>query len=195
MRTMSTRCIKFRWLGLIFFISASLNTTAEAVSEITNYVNYNKHFASAGQPTEAQLSLLKKSGVERVIYLAFNDNGTAIEHEDRVVKSLGMDYIHIPVDFDKPTLEDFQTFSALMQQHPKMNTLLHCQVNFRASTFSFLYRVIFLKVSIIEAKKDLDKAWEPNPVWFRFLQDILQNYQISNKCESCDWGANSFEIR
>ena len=178
--------------GLGICLSLSLASHAETVSEIISYVTYSNHFASAGQPTAAQLQLVKKSGVERVIYLAFNDNMTAIENEDRVVKSLGMDYIHIPVDFDNPTLEDFQTFSAVMQQHPKMNTLLHCQVNFRASTFSLLYRVIFLKVPLSKAKESFDTVWEPNPVWFSFLQDTLKHYQISGKCDECDWGVNTF---
>ena len=86
--------------------------------------------SASGQSTASQLEAVSEEGFNRVIYLAFSDNDTAIDNEDRVVKKLDMDYVHIPVDFDKPTLEDFEDFSAIMNRAGKIRTLLHCQINF-----------------------------------------------------------------
>jgi len=158
------------------------------LAKINNYRQYNENFASSGQPTKEQLKLVKNSGVERVIYLAFNNNTSALKDEDRLVTSLGMTYIHIPVDFDNPSLSDFQIFSTIMKQN-QQKTLLHCQVNFRASTFSFLYRVLSLNEPIHEAKEALDSVWEPNEIWFQYIRNTLAHYSVDYDCDKCDWGA------
>lgn len=136
--------------------------------------------------------MIQEQGFERVIYLAFTDNDSAIEHEDRMVKQLGMDYVHIPVDYENPTLADFRTFAEVMGEENTVKTLLHCQVNFRASSFSFLYRVAIQGVPILEAKDDLDSVWVPNETWFRFIRTVLNDYGKSPVCEGCDWGSNEF---
>lgn len=165
---------------------------ADELSDVSNYRQYSSMFSSSGQPSAEQLAVAAEQGFERIIYLAFTDNETAIEDEDRVVKQLGMDYVHIPVDFDDPTLADFRAFAAIMAQDNSVKTLLHCQVNFRASTFSFLYRVAVQGVPILDAKDDLDDVWAPNEIWFRFIRTVLADYNLSPACEGCDWGSNEF---
>lgn len=192
---MSINKIPF-WLpgafALVLLFTAPAGASAAQLSDISNYRQYNSKFASAGQPSAEQLALVARSGVKRVIYLAFSDNDSAIDSEDRVVKELGMQYVHIPVDFQQPTLEDFQLFVSIMQRDPDLDTLLHCQVNFRASTFSFLYRVVFLDVPTEKAKQDMDSVWQPNEVWYKFLRAVLNHYKIDHNCDGCDWGANEF---
>jgi protein tyrosine phosphatase (PTP) superfamily phosphohydrolase (DUF442 family) len=166
--------------------------TAAGVNEISNYHQYSPQFSSSGQPTASQLETVAEEGFKRVIYLAFSDNHTAIENEDRTVKKLGMDYVHIPVDFDNPTVEDFEDFSAVMNRDRNIRTLLHCQINLRASTFSFLYRVIYADVPIAQAKEDLDAIWQPDKVWYKFLVDVLEQHGISHECDECDWAENEF---
>ncbi len=73
-----------------------------------------------------------------------------------------------------------------------IKTLVHCQVNFRATVFVFLYRVVIEGVSIIEAKKDLDSAWIPNEDWFKFIHSVLKSYKLLHNCEGCDWGEHEF---
>ncbi|NOR19109.1 MAG: phosphatase [Xanthomonadales bacterium] len=163
---------------------------ADSLSEIPNYREYSPLFSSSGQPTAGQLKTVSNAGFKRVVYLAFSDNGTAIETEDRVVKKLGMDYVHIPVDFDKPTLEDFEDFAAVMNRDKGARTLLHCQINLRASTFSFLYRVIYDGVPMAEAKTDLDAIWVPDEVWYKYIVDVLKHHGMSQNCEECDWAEN-----
>jgi len=160
---------------------------APSVKDILNYKPYTPMFSSAGQPTREQLPLIKEAGYQRVIYIAFSNIGTAIPEEDQLVKELGMDYLHIPVDFNNPTIRDFNAFADAMQREPDTKTLLHCQVNARATAFSFLYRVIYDGVSVEEAKRDMNTVWQPNAVWRDFIFAVLAENGKSAECPGCDW--------
>lgn len=178
--------------GLLLIFVSTL-CAADEISDIDNYREYSPYFSSSGQPDAKQLKALSEAGFRRVIYLAFSDNKTAIKTEDRVVKSLGMDYVHIPVDFDQPTLDDFEDFAAILSRDKSTRTLLHCQINLRASAFSFLYRVIYGGVSMADAKSDLDAIWQPDKVWYQFIVDVLKQHGLSQECDDCDWGTNEFK--
>lgn len=176
----------------LFLITAGTVTAAAGISDIDNYRQYSPYFSSSGQPSKKQLKAVADAGFERVIYLAFTDNKTAIESEDRAVKSLGMDYLHIPVDFDQPTARDFEDFASVLNQDKEVRTLLHCQINLRASAFSFLFRVIYGDVPMADAKSDLDAIWQPDKVWYRFIVNVLKQHDLSHECDTCDWGTNDF---
>lgn len=177
---------------VFILLAACPLASADELSDISNYQQYSELFSSAGQPTALQLEKIEQQGFERVIYLAFTDDDTAIEDEDRVVKQLGMDYVHIPVDWENPALADFKTFVRVMGNENTTRTLLHCQVNFRASTFSFLYRVAIQNAPVLDAKEDLDSVWAPNETWYRFIRTVLADYNLSPACKGCDWGSNEF---
>ncbi len=177
---------------ILTVILLASNLLAADASKINNLIQYSDVFYSSGQPSKEQLKSLSESGFKKIIYLAFTSNSTAIAEEDKVVKSLGMDYVHIPVDFMTPTIEVFETFAVVMSINPQQKTLLHCQVNLRASTFSFLYRVIYKKVPMKLAKADLDSIWEPDSVWFKFIRTVLEKHGMNENCDECDWGENEF---
>ncbi|MDH5345645.1 MAG: protein tyrosine phosphatase family protein [Gammaproteobacteria bacterium] len=157
------------------------------LADIRNYREYSPAFASAGQPTREQLSEVGEAGFERVVYIAFSNSGSAISDEDAVVKELGMDYVHIPVIWDAPTMSDFYAFAGAMQREPDKKTLLHCQANYRASAFAFLYRVLYLGVPIAEAKADMNAVWQPNETWRDLIFAVLEDNDVSPQCDGCDW--------
>lgn len=158
-----------------------------ALAEIVNFRQYSDTFASAGQPTREQFSALKENGFERIVYIAFTNNPNAVADEDQVVKGLGMEYMHVPVDFANPLPADFYAFADSMRRDTDKKTLLHCQVNARATAFSFLYRVIYEGVPVATAKADMNTVWQPNPVWRDFIFEVLAQNAISPDCEGCDW--------
>jgi len=178
--------------GLLLIFCSTL-FAADDVSDIDNYLQYDPDLSSSGQPSAAQFKALSAAGFERVVYLAFTDNKTAIESEDRVVKALGMEYLHIPVDFDRPELDDFEDLASVLNRDKNIRTLVHCQINLRASTFSFLYRVIYGGVPMLEAKSELDTIWQPDRTWYRFIVDVLSKHGLSQECDGCDWGSNEFK--
>jgi len=169
---------------------AVFSVTGAAAAEpgdIVNFRQYSDSFASAGQPTAEQLGAVADAGYQRVIYIAWSDHENSLPNEDRVVGELGMQYLHLPVAWDKPKPEDFRLFAAAMRAAPERKTLLHCQVNFRASAFGFLYRVIYENVPVADAKRDMNDVWTPNEIWRAFIFDVLDAHGISQDCEGCDW--------
>jgi protein tyrosine phosphatase (PTP) superfamily phosphohydrolase (DUF442 family) len=163
---------------------------AADVAEIVNYREYSASLSSSGQPDESQLEDAANAGFERIIFLAFSDHHESIVNEDRIVKELGMDYAQIPVDWKAPANSDFYMFAGLLQREPHKKTLVHCQVNFRASTFSFLYRVLHDDVPMDEAMADLESVWVPNEAWRNFIFSVLEENGRSPHCDSCLWPAD-----
>lgn len=186
-------CPTLRLFCGLCLLSACSWLAADDFGGIDNYIRYSPNFSSAGQPGADAFKKLSEAGFQRIIYLAFSDNKSALENEDRLVKSLGMDYLHIPVDFDRPAIDDFEDFAAVLNRDRTIRTLLHCQVNFRASTFSFLYRVIYDGVPMATAKSDMDSIWQPDRVWYRFIVEVLAEHGLSPACDGCDWGSNEFD--
>jgi protein tyrosine phosphatase (PTP) superfamily phosphohydrolase (DUF442 family) len=172
--------------GCLVLVAAEA-ASASGVGDIVNHVEYSATLSSSGQPTEAQLESVADAGYGRVVFLAFSDHDESLANEDRLVKELGMEYAHIPVDWNAPRIGDFEMFAGLMERDPGTKTLVHCQVNFRASTFSFLYRVLYQGVPLDEAKDDLNNVWVPNDTWRIFIFDVLEEYGRSPDCDSCLW--------
>lgn len=158
-----------------------------ALQEILNFRQYSPTFASSGQPSREQFQSIADQGFERVVYIAFTNNRNALPDEDLVVKGLGMEYMQVPVDFSNPLPSDFYAFADSMQRNQGKKTLLHCQVNARATAFSFLYRVIFEDVPVAQAKADMNSVWQPNEVWRDFIFEVMEQNGKSPECPDCDW--------
>jgi protein tyrosine phosphatase (PTP) superfamily phosphohydrolase (DUF442 family) len=178
-----------RFLPMLLLIGISNSLIAGELDEISNYREYSATFASSGQPTKKQLGILKNNGFERIVYIAFTNSGNAYTDEDQLVRKLGMDYVQIPVDWETPTTNDFYAFAGTMETGPARKTLLHCQVNYRASAFSFLYRVIYQGVSVADAKRDLNDVWQPNETWKEYIFKVLDENNIAAECDGCDWSS------
>jgi len=181
-----------RWLFYSFLMLCAPWVYAQEINQspldqIINYTEYDSFYSSSGQVTARDLENLEKAGFERIIYIAFNDPKKALLNEDKLVMRLGMKYFHIPVEWNNPELTDFMAFASIMQMEAKKRTLLHCQVNYRASVFSFLYRVIYNEEDIAIAKLDMERIWKPNRIWKDFIFNVLEYYQLSPDCDKCDW--------
>jgi protein tyrosine phosphatase (PTP) superfamily phosphohydrolase (DUF442 family) len=168
-------------------MSYSIDDVDPDLAEIINFRQYSDSFASSGQPSREQFSVLADKGFERIIYIAFSNNRNALPDADLLVKDLGMEYLHIPVSFDAPLAEEFYVFADSMKRYTAKKTLLHCQVNARATAFSFLYRVIYQDVAIKDAKADMNTVWQPNQNWKDFIFAILDENNIEPECDECDW--------
>lgn len=155
--------------------------------DVVNYREYSGILSSSGQPDAEQLEYLRDAGFERVVFLAFNDHDGSLPNEDRIVKDLGMDYVHIPVVWDAPSASDFYAFAGALQREPDKKTVVHCQVNFRASAFSFLYRVLYQGVPVGQAKEDMNSVWVPNDTWRSLIFNVLEENDVSPHCDTCLW--------
>jgi uncharacterized protein (TIGR01244 family) len=143
-----------------------------------NYVAATERLHTAGQPDAATLATLGEQGFELVINLAPPNNQGAVADEGKLVAEHGPTYVNIPVNWQKPTLDDFELFSAVMNGARDRKVLVHCQLNMRASAFTFLYRVIDEHVPPEEAMKALSAVWIPKDQWATFTADVLKRNNI-----------------
>jgi protein tyrosine phosphatase (PTP) superfamily phosphohydrolase (DUF442 family) len=176
---------------LLALLIACLNCTsglAQLPADIRNYRELSAVLATAGQPAAAQFELIRDAGFERVINLAFSNDRNAVAGEDRIVRELGMEYVHVPVLWEAPTADDFETLAAILLQQPDKKTLLHCQLNMRASAFAMVYRVVYEGVPLVEAKAEMNEVWQPDGRWRELIFELLQAHGVPPQCESCDWG-------
>src|SRR5580693_3086260 len=96
---------------------------------IYNWRRLDDRITTSGQPTEQQLADIQALGVRHIINLGLHTHEKALPGEAASVGRLGMTYIHIPVDFQNPTDEDFAKFCSVMDQLKEVPVHIHCIVS------------------------------------------------------------------
>jgi len=139
-------------------------------SQIKNFVEIDSRIATAGQPTESQLRDVADAGYQAVVNLGLLDPRYCLPDEAASVASLGLDYRHIPVQFDAPTPEDFDAFAAVMDEWSGRRVFVHCAANYRVSCFVALYGEMRLKWTSDEADAQIRRVWTPDETWSAFVK-------------------------
>jgi protein tyrosine phosphatase (PTP) superfamily phosphohydrolase (DUF442 family) len=138
---------------------------------IANWRRLDARVTTSGQPTEPQLADLHDIGVRHVINLGLHTHERALPDEAASLRALGIDYIHIPVDFARPTDADFARFRAAYEGLSEEPVHVHCIANYRVSAFFYRYRREVLGWDEARARADLDAIWHPDGVWAAFIGD------------------------
>jgi protein tyrosine phosphatase (PTP) superfamily phosphohydrolase (DUF442 family) len=146
--------------------------------ELINLVKWTAQLESSGQPTSRQLAGLVKDNFGMVINLAPPPSEGSIQDEGGIVAGNGLVYVNIPVDWDKPALEDFHFFAKTLAAASGQRVLVHCQINMRASTFTFLYRVVHDRVDPQAAWEKVTQVWVPHDQWRDFVTLVLEDAGI-----------------
>ena len=141
---------------------------------ITNYVRLSEQVGTAGQPTREQLAAVARAGYQVVVNLATLDSEEAVPDERDIVEALGLEYVHIPVVWERPTRADLEKFLQAMDGYKDRRVFVHCIANMRVSVFMALYRVLRLGWSLEEALDDVHQLWVPDETWQRFMDDMLR---------------------
>ena len=147
----------------------------EGHMDIVNLVQISDTIASSGQPSEKDFTHIAELGYHTIINLALVTSDNAIAIEGDLVTELGMSYLHIPIQWQRPTVEQFQLFAAVMQQQYRNKVWVHCALNMRVSVFLYLYTTLYLQVSEQTALKKLNQVWQPNETWSQFITDIKKH--------------------
>ena len=82
---------------------------------ILNEFHFNDRLATSGQPSAEDFENIGRMGFDAVIILAMPDHEQSLANEGALVSAQGMAYVHIPVPFDAPTEEHYQSFCGVMQ--------------------------------------------------------------------------------
>jgi protein tyrosine phosphatase (PTP) superfamily phosphohydrolase (DUF442 family) len=147
------------------------------MQETYNFRLVDATLATAGLPTEAQLRSVADHGFEVVINLALDNNQPySLPGEAEFVRSLGLDYIHIPVNFSAPAEADLLQFCDAMDANAARKRFVHCAMNKRVSAFIGLHRVIRQNWDREPAFDLMRSLWEPDPVWRDFIEEMLAKH-------------------
>jgi protein tyrosine phosphatase (PTP) superfamily phosphohydrolase (DUF442 family) len=140
-----------------------------SITDIRNFLPFTDRVGTAGQPTAEQFAAVRAAGYDLVINLAMPNSTSALPDEREVVTGLGMDYVHIPVAWEAPSVEDARRFFQTMDAAAGRKVFVHCAMNMRVSAFMYLYRTLREGADPDKAAADLHRLWTPNPVWQQFI--------------------------
>lgn len=167
------------WLVLVLASLPAATPFAQDDALAINHIVVDERLHTSGQPQAAALAALAARGFDTVVNLAPPTAQGAVAEERELLESSGVEYVNIPVDFRNPTYEDFERFSAALSRARVGQVLVHCQVNARASTFTFLYRVVHEGVAPAAAFELVKQAWTPIDLWAGFARDVLERHGIA----------------
>ena len=145
------------------------------MKEIYNYLSLGENLSSSGMPTAKQMKQIAEAGIKVVINLALTTSPGALPDEEKLVPSLGMKYIHIPVEWTQPTRQNLEDFFVAMDEHKEEKIHVHCQANYRVTAFITLYRILRQGWDKDAAFAVMNKMWNPEdfPVWQKFIDESL----------------------
>ncbi|ACK72800.1 protein of unknown function DUF442 [Gloeothece citriformis PCC 7424] len=149
-----------------------MNDVSDLLQEIKNYYWVNQYLATSGQPTPEQFKIIQDAGYDVVINLALPTSDYAIVNEGAIVTGLGMVYVHIPVVWEAPKLEDIRLFFGVMESLSGRKVWVHCALNMRVSCFVYLYQKLKLNLPEEQASYPMSEIWQPNEVWTQFIEDV-----------------------
>lgn len=151
------------------------------ISDILHCQKIHDNLYSSGQPTPAQLELMAQAGVSSVINLALTDASNSLMHqsihEDRVVLELGMNYIHLPLLWERPCAT--QAFLAIKLIHHLQDQLIwvHCAKNWRVASLMSLYRRFYMQMPLEQAEALLHEIWQPDETWTGLMHAVAMRLQ------------------
>jgi protein tyrosine phosphatase (PTP) superfamily phosphohydrolase (DUF442 family) len=161
-----------------FLLASALQAGAADLSA-PNIVPITSNLVTSGQPTKASLATLGEQGYGAVIYLAPPSVPDAVRDEGAIVGEQGLTFVNIPIRFGNPTEQDFDLFAGALNALHSKKVLVHCQVNMRASSMVFLYRVLVGKEDPERAYQDVGKVWSPDGKWKQFIVTMLRKHDVA----------------
>ena len=119
-----------------------------------------------------ELQAQDRSHFEVVINLALHGAEYSLPDEPGTVESLGMRYIHIPVEWERPLRADLERFFGAMEELTGKRVFVHCAANKRVSVFIALYRQLRQGWPPEAVMPDVLAIWEPDPVWSAYISEM-----------------------
>ncbi len=127
-------------------------------------------------PEEEDFAEMAAQGYEVVISLCQDIDAKTLEDEDTLVSRAGMRYIHLPVTFAEPTIDDYELLRDILRSVQNRKVWLHCARNWRVSAFMVIYHIIEMSMSHSEAEEIAHRIWKPNEIWQARIDEAIEKY-------------------
>ena len=145
-----------------------------SINQIFNAIQIDDQILTAGQPSEDQLRALSTEGYKLIINLATIDPRYSLDDEEKACENLGMTYVHNPVEWTAPTVDDYRAFKDAMNKTTQQKTLIQCAANYRVTAFYSVYAKQTLGWTDEQAKALWAQIWESTPDWK--MDDIWREF-------------------
>jgi enamine deaminase RidA (YjgF/YER057c/UK114 family)/protein tyrosine phosphatase (PTP) superfamily phosphohydrolase (DUF442 family) len=143
------------------------------IRDIRDYLALSDRLATAGQPSEEQIGALAAHGFQMVVNLALPTSPGALPDEAAIVARHGMQYAHIPIDFQRPDVPSALLFLDLVRGARDRRMFVHCAANKRVSALIFAQRMADGEPGPAAAAEDLARVWRPDETWRRYIDDVV----------------------
>lgn len=143
------------------------------IPQIYNFVEVSEVLSTSGVIPAERMQSLADGSFAVVINLLPDESEYAVQNEASIFEGLGIEYVHIPVDFAEPKAEDFVQFEKAMEAARGRKVWTHCAANYRVSAFVAIYGQLYLDWSKEEGEALIARLWQPNDVWREFIQNQL----------------------
>ena len=131
---LNTLKIVFGFIGQTIWKQTPIRFSGDKPEDSFNYLQLSERLATSGQPNERQLAAISEAGYKTVINLASKTKlENAVIEEAVILEEQGVEYIHIPVDFENPTDHDYECFVQHMSANSEAQLWVHCAANMRVS--------------------------------------------------------------
>jgi protein tyrosine phosphatase (PTP) superfamily phosphohydrolase (DUF442 family) len=143
-----------------------------------NVVPITPRWVTSGQPARESLQSLGAMGFQAVVYLAPGNVSSAVPDEAAILQRQGITFVHIPIPFGAPDESHYAAVAEALNRLSGKKVLVHCEVNMRASSLVFLYRVIALRQPPAEAYEAVAQVWSPRGPWRALIVAMLRKHGI-----------------
>ncbi len=139
---------------------------------LMNYHRISERLATGGHLVDGGTEILESEGVEFVIDLRDKPPEDAASR----LGARAIEWVNVPVVWKSPKLSDYEQFREIMSANEGRSVLVQCQANYRASAFTYLYRVLEMGVPETEARAAMNVVWEPEGTWATFIDKVKKRY-------------------
>jgi uncharacterized protein (TIGR01244 family) len=157
--------------------AVAAQSAPEPLETIRNWQHVDARLSSSGQIGYDQIPLLAEEGYDVVVNLAIADEERNGE-EGFLVAQNGLTYVHIPVDWEQPTMDDVEMFFDVMQANADRKVYVHCFANMRASAFVYMYRTLVEGVPEADARATMNEVWDPGELeqWANLIRSAQESH-------------------
>lgn len=169
-----------RFALLVLLLVASRAFAADL--DVRRFHAWSPTLASAGQPKADQFAAIAAAGYKVVINLVPIGPHEGLKGEKEMVEAAGMQYFNIPVDWNKPKVEDVIQAMDLLDRFKGTPVLVHCTLNARGSAFMAMYRIHRLGLPEAQEMAAMSRIWalnrgveyENTPQWQFLVEDVKE---------------------
>ena len=163
---------------IVFWLAFHNGLAQRNLNKLNNYVPIDQNLHTCGRVNNSEFEQLKALGFKSIISLSI-ESKSATAHEKEKAEALGLSFTHIPVIWTDPTLSSLEKFFRAMDENQNSKLLVHCQVNWTASAYVYLYRTLKLKEEPEAAEKDMLAVWDPRKYenWRNFIARAKERFK------------------